>query len=86
MNSTFLLFFPFLFLTSSYVPRDQLNGWLNTVAGLNPVTYLLDGLRSLLMVGWDGAVLTKAVVAVGLVGALSMAMCFASLRGRLQRG
>jgi ABC-2 type transport system permease protein len=36
VNSAFLLFFPFLFLTSSYVPRDQLSGWLNTVAGFNP--------------------------------------------------
>ncbi len=42
VNSTFLLFFPFLFLTSSYVPRSQLSGWLDTVAGFNPVTYLLD--------------------------------------------
>src|SRR5262249_49353454 len=49
VNSTFLLFFPFLFLTSSYVPRSQLSGWLNTVAGFNPVTYLLGGLRSLVL-------------------------------------
>ena len=49
VNSTFLLFFPFLFLTSAYVPRNQLSGWLNTVAGFNPVTYLLGGLRSLVL-------------------------------------
>ena len=49
VNSTFLLFFPFLFLTSSYVPRSQLSGWLSTVAGFNPVTYLLGGLRSLVI-------------------------------------
>ena len=53
VNSTFLLFFPFLFLTSSYVPRSQLSGWLDTVAAFNPVTYLLEGLRSLVMVGWE---------------------------------
>ena len=47
VNSTFLLFFPFLFLTTSYVPRSELSGWLNTVAGFNPVTYILAGLRSL---------------------------------------
>ncbi|MGI9023235.1 MAG: ABC transporter permease [Acidimicrobiales bacterium] len=52
VNSAFLLFFPFLFLTSSYVPRSELSGWLDTVAGLNPVTYLLDGLRSLVSQGW----------------------------------
>src|SRR3954469_10442125 len=32
VQSAFLLFFPFLFLTTSYVPKDQLSGWLKTVA------------------------------------------------------
>ena len=36
VNSSFLLFFPFLFLTSSYVPRDQLTRWLDTVADVEP--------------------------------------------------
>ena len=47
VNSSFLLFFPFLFLTTSYVPREQLDGWLEVVAAWNPVTYLLEGMRSL---------------------------------------
>ena len=87
VNSSFLLFFPFLFLTSSYVPRDQLTGWLSTVAGWNPVTYLLDGLRSLVM----------ERLAVGPAGPgaaghrawsvwSSMSLCFAALRGRVKRG
>ena len=59
MNSSFLLFFPFLFLTSSYVPREQLSGWLDTVATWNPVTYLLEGLRSLIVDGWDWGELGK---------------------------
>src|SRR5207237_6035821 len=33
VNSSFLLFFPFLFMTSSYVPRGQLTGWLDAIAG-----------------------------------------------------
>ena len=86
VNSSFLLFFPFLFLTSSYVPRSQLSGWLDTVAGFNPVTYLLDGLRSLVLAeGWQWAELARALVAIALVGAVSMAMCFAALRGRIRR-
>lgn len=85
VNSTFLLFFPFLFLTSSYVPRSQLSPWLDTVAGFNPVTYLLDGLRSLVLdAGWQWDDLGKALVAVGIVGAVSMSMCFAALRGRVR--
>jgi ABC-2 type transport system permease protein len=86
VNSSFLLFFPFLFLTSSYVPRSQLSGWLDTVAGFNPVTYLLEGLRSLVMVGWEWDELGKAVLAIVLLGTVSMSMCFAALRGRIKRG
>ncbi|MBD0324366.1 MAG: ABC transporter permease, partial [Aldersonia sp.] len=78
VNSSFLLFFPFLFLTSSYVPRSQLSGWLDTVAGLNPVTYLLDGMRSLVVgEGWQWAELAQAAVAIGAVAAVSMSPCFA---------
>jgi len=45
-QSSFLLFFAFLFMTSSYVPRGQLSGWLSVLATWNPVTYVLEGLWS----------------------------------------
>lgn len=86
VNSAFLLFFPFLFLTTSYVPRSQLSGWLDVVAGWNPVTYLLEGMRSLLLEGWNAAALGKAALAIAIVGTISMSLCFAALRGRIHRG
>ena len=86
VNSSFLLFFPFLFLTSSYVPRDQLSGWLDTVATFNPVTYLLEGLRSLIYGGWAWDDIGAALLAIVIVGAVSMSLCFAALRGRIKRG
>jgi len=86
VNSSFLLFFPFLFLTSSYVPRSQLSGWLSTVAKFNPVTYLLGGLRSLEMgSGAQWVPLGQALLAVGIVSMISMTLCFAALRGRVKR-
>ena len=84
--SSFILFFPFAFLTTSTLPREALTGWLDTVAGYNPVTYLLDGLRALITDGWEAQRLLKALVAIGVVGTLSMSLCFAALRGRLRRG
>jgi ABC-2 type transport system permease protein len=87
VNSSFLLFFPFLFLTSSYVPRDRLSGWLDTVAGLNPVTYLLDGMRTLVLgETWAWGELGQALLAIAVVGVLSMSLCFAALRGRVRSG
>jgi ABC-2 type transport system permease protein len=85
VNSAFLLFFPFLFLTSSYVPRSQLTGWLDTVASFNPVTYLLGGLRSLTMQGWQWSELGQALVAIAVVAVVSMTLCFGALRGRLKQ-
>jgi ABC-2 type transport system permease protein len=86
VNSSFLLFFPFLFMTSSYVPRSQLSGWLNTIAAWNPVTYVLEGQRSLVTHGWQFDQLGKALVAIGVVAVVSMSLCFAALRGRTRRG
>jgi len=86
VNSSFLLFFPFLFLTSSYVPREELSGWLDTVAAWNPVTYLLEGLRSLIIEGWEWEEIGAALAAIAIVGTVSMTLCFAALRGRIKRG
>jgi len=85
VNSSFLLFFPFLFLTSSYVPRDQLSGWLDTVAGWNPVTYLLAGLRSLALTGWEWDDLGRAALALFIVFCISFGLCFAALRSRIRQ-
>jgi ABC-2 type transport system permease protein len=85
VNTSFLLFFPFLFLTSSYVPRAQLDGWLDGVARWNPVTYLLEGLRSVTMQGWEWTKLGQAVLAIAVVAVVSMTLCFGALRGRLKQ-
>ncbi len=86
VNSSFILFFPFAFLTTAFLPREALTGWLATIATYNPVTYLLAGLRSLVLTGWDGLALVKAVGAVVGVGVVSMSLALAALRGRVRRG
>jgi len=50
------------------------------------VTYLLDGLRSLTSEGWQWDQLGKALLAIALLGTVSMSLCFAALRGRTRRG
>jgi ABC-2 type transport system permease protein len=86
VNSSFLLFFPFAFLTTTFLPEEALTGWLAAIATYNPVTYILEALRSLLFVGWDAAALAKGTAAVLGVGLLSQSLAFAALRGRLRRG
>src|SRR6185503_485886 len=52
VNTSFILFFPFAFLTTSFVPREALSGWMDTAAAWNPVTYVLEGMRVLISEGW----------------------------------
>jgi len=86
VSASFILFFPFAFLTTSFLPKDSLSGWLSAVATVNPVTYLLDGLRSLITDGWDVRKLGISLLAVAAVGVVSMGLAFAALRGRVKRG
>ncbi|NBU33091.1 ABC transporter permease [bacterium] len=85
VNSSFLLFFPFTFLTTSFLPLEALSGWLKTVAMYNPVTYLLDGLRSLIYVGWEWDTLVKTLLAIGIILTLSFTLAFLALKGRVSR-
>jgi ABC-2 type transport system permease protein len=86
VNTSFILFFPFMFLTTSFLPLDVLSGWLQTIAKWNPVTYLLAGMRSLLYGGWDAYDIALGFMSIVIVGAVSMTLAFAALRGRLSRG
>jgi ABC-2 type transport system permease protein len=84
--SSFILFFPFAFLTTSFLPKEALSGWLSAVATVNPVTYLLEGQRALVSDGWVAADLGAAVLAVVGVGVVSMGLALLTLRGRVKRG
>ncbi|HYV58555.1 MAG TPA: ABC transporter permease [Acidimicrobiia bacterium] len=86
VNTSFVLFFPFMFLTTSFLPYEALSGWLQTIARWNPVTYLLAGMRSLLYGGWDAYDIALGFLGIAIVGSVSMTLAFAALRGRLKRG
>lgn len=86
VGASFILFFPFAFLTTSALPMEALTGWLATVARFNPMTYLLAGLRSLLYGGWQPAALLQGALAIVLVISISMGLALAALRGRVSRG
>lgn len=86
VGASFLLFFPFAFLTTATLPKEQLTGWLDFIATYNPMTYLLAALRSLLYGGWQWEPLLQGSLAILGVGVVSMSLALATLRGRVQRG
>ena len=83
--NVFLLFFPFAFLTTAYLPQESMTGWLATATRFNPTTYLLGGMRAVLQDGWKWRPIMRALLATVGVGAVSFTMAFASLRGRVKR-
>ena len=83
VNSSFILFFPFAFLTTSFLPKEALTGWLSTIATYNPVTYVLEGLRSLIVDGWEWGELGKGLLAIAAVAAVSFGLASMAMRGRI---
>ncbi len=58
VQGLFPLIFVFLFLSSMSLPRDLIEtDWFQTVATYNPVSYMIEGIRSLLITGWDAEAL-----------------------------
>ncbi|MXY80174.1 MAG: ABC transporter permease [Chloroflexi bacterium] len=77
-----LLFFPLLFLSPAFTPIEVFEPWMRAVAEVNPVTYLLGGMRSLILEGWDAAELAYAVAAVAGLGAVTVTLAMLALRFR----
>ena len=86
VNASFILFFPFAFLTTTFLPKDALTGWLATVATYNPVTYVLEGLRSLITEGWDASALLGGLAASAALMVVSFGLATAAMKGRLRKG
>ncbi|HEX9890885.1 MAG TPA: ABC transporter permease [Actinomycetota bacterium] len=84
VQGAFPLLFVLLFFSSAFFPRTLMEGWFAGVAGANPISHLIEGLRSLVITGLDaGELLNALAVAAGLL-VLGIAAAAAALRGRLK--
>ena len=73
-NSGSLIFFPLLFLTPNFVPRELLSRPMEIAATLNPVTYIMEGLRSLILEDLNWAPIARGFAVVAVLGALMLAL------------
>ncbi len=82
----FPLFFVLLFLSSAFFPRDLIEqDWFRTIATYNPVSYMVEGIRSLVIAGWDGQALAQAFAISAIAIAGFLALSARALRTRLVR-
>jgi ABC-2 type transport system permease protein len=79
-NSAGLIFFPLLFLTPSFVPRPLLTRPMEIAATFNPVTYIMEGLRSLILEDLNWAVIGRGFAVVAVLGALMITLSVRTIR------
>ena len=79
-QSASLVFFPLLFCTPNFVPRHLLTRPMEIAATINPVTYLMEGLRSLILQDFDWAVIGRGFAVIVVLGALMLALSVRMIR------
>jgi ABC-2 type transport system permease protein len=86
VHSLFPVFFVFLFISSMNLPRNLIEtDWFRITASLNPVSYLIEAIRSLVIVGWDAQALALGFsIAIGLA-IVGLSLSSLALRGRMAR-
>ena len=86
VQGIFPLFFVALFLSSMNMPRDLMeNDWFRWIATANPVSYLIEGLRSLVIVGWDAEALAIGFGIALAAIAVALSISARAFRARMTR-
>jgi ABC-2 type transport system permease protein len=63
-----LLFMPIAFMSTAFVPVQLMPGWLRTVNDWNPISYVIEAMRSLMTVGFEADILARAIGAILVLG------------------
>jgi ABC-2 type transport system permease protein len=86
VQSLFPVFFVFLFISSMNMPRNLIAvEWFRTAATVNPVSYLIEAVRSLIILGWDGQALALGFGIAVTIMVVSLVLASMALRSRLTR-
>lgn len=78
-------FFPLTFLTATFVPINLLDGWLKTAAEWNPITYILQATREILLNGWNWEYIGQGLIACAILGLVPFFISLWALRQRTTR-
>jgi ABC-2 type transport system permease protein len=86
IQALFPVLFVFLFISSMNAPRNLIGvDWFRIAATLNPVSYMIECVRSLIITGWDWQALGLGFGFVIVLGIVSMALAARALRTRMTR-
>jgi ABC-2 type transport system permease protein len=65
-----LLFFPIAFMSTAFVPPALMPKWLQVVNAWNPITFLIEAIRPLMVSGYNWGAIGKALIAIAVLGLL----------------
>lgn len=81
-----LIFIPLIFFSPLLVPYESLKPWMQTISDVNPATYVMEGMRSVLIDGWTGRPLLEAFGASLAFGIVMGTAALLVIRYRLPNG
>jgi ABC-2 type transport system permease protein len=86
VQGLFPAFFVFLFISSMNIPRNLIEAtWFRDLATANPVSYLLECVRSLIITGWDAEALALGFGITGVITIVALSLSTWALRVRMTR-
>lgn len=83
VQSLFPVTFIGLFISSAFFPTEAMSGWYRWLAERNPVTFLIDPTRRIVLDGMDGGDLVRVLVVGAAMSGAALALALAALRARL---
>jgi len=86
VQGLFPVFFVFLFMSSMNMPRNLIEtDWFRWVATANPVSYLIEAVRVLVIEGWNWEAIGLGFAVGGGMSLIGFALAAHALIGRLER-
>ena len=84
VQGTFPLLFILLFFSSAFFPRETMTGVYKTIAGLNPISHLVEGLRALSLEGFTASATARAILVPLAIAIVALLIANRQLHSRLK--
>ena len=86
VQGMFPLLFVLFFLSTMNLPSDFIEkDWFRHIAEVNPISFLIDGMRGLILDGWDMSTLLPCIAVATAILVVSFGLASRGLRQRVQR-
>ena len=77
--------FPLLFLSTAVMPKELLPNWVQTVAAVNPISYIANAIQGLIIRGFEWESIGNAIIVIILIGIVSLGASIALFRRAVSR-